>query len=241
MNSFSVYKELENEKMMNKEIKVEYSPTAALEEIIEFYENGVKTEIRYDYWAYPDAKRLMKKMEEGVRGMDYNLNDIERFCLEIRNRNTKFFCDYFGVYLSALINKIISDGDKITLQLRGLKDGIGYIGSELKKGKIIVNGNAGNYIGEKMEGGEIVVYGSVGDEVSCQMYGGRIRIKGSAGDHLGRFMDKGEITIEKHAGIHLGCFMMGGKITVNGSKPLDICDDAEHGEIYHKDKKVFSH
>ena len=97
------------------------------------------------------------------------------------------------------------------------------IGSELRTGRMIVEGNAGMHLGADMVGGEIEVHGNAADWAGAEMRGGRIRIHGDAGDCVGgvyrggrRGMTGGEIFINGNAGTELGNTMRRGLIVVRG-------------------------
>jgi len=60
------------------------------------------------------------------------------------------------------------------------------IGMEMKKGEIVINGNAGMHLGEKMKGGKITVNGDAGGWTGSDMKGGLIEIHGNTSDYLFR-------------------------------------------------------
>ncbi|HEX9261374.1 MAG TPA: formylmethanofuran dehydrogenase subunit C, partial [Candidatus Bathyarchaeia archaeon] len=58
------------------------------------------------------------------------------------------------------------------------------IGTGMKRGEIVVNGNAGMHLGEKMSGGKITVNGDAAGWTGSDMKGGLIEIHGNATDYL---------------------------------------------------------
>ena len=57
------------------------------------------------------------------------------------------------------------------------------IGSAMKSGEILINGDAGMHTGEKMAGGKIIVNGNIGGWSGNDMRGGLIEVHGDAGDY----------------------------------------------------------
>jgi len=116
-----------------------------------------------------------------------------------------------------------SASDDETIVWQGDCAKVKLIGSGLKSGRMIVEGNAGMHLGADMVGGEIVVQGNVADWAGAEMQGGRIRIRGNAGNCVGgvyrggrRGMTGGEIFIDGDAGSELGNTMRRGLIAVRG-------------------------
>ena len=120
----------------------------------------------------------------------YTLKDIEAICPIIGvNRNTGFF-------ISNAINNIIQEGDVVTLNFGGRI--VDDLGNHLKRGTVIIDGDAGDFVGSFMNGGSI-------------------DIKGNAGNCVGLDMSSGSILIEKNAGYNVGSDMKGGSIMVKGN------------------------
>ena len=123
-----------------------------------------------------------------LRGqIKYTLKDIEAICPIIgANWNT-------GKFISNAINNIIQEGDVVTLNFGGRI--VDNLGSHLKCGTVIIDGDAGDYVGEYMNGGRIVVKGDAVDWIGLDMTGGNIVIEGNVGFHLGCFSSGGEINV----------------------------------------------
>lgn len=112
-----------------------------------------------------------------VPNVNYSLNDIARLC-----DNKYFHSDNswgFGVFVSALINRVIRDGDVITIALRpwvGDSYLDSYLGIFLERGTVVLDAVAGYGVGMGQRGGKIVAKG----------------LKANYGDH----MEGGELTVD---------------------------------------------
>jgi formylmethanofuran dehydrogenase subunit C len=113
------------------------------------------------------------------------------------------------------------------------------IGAGMKKGEIIVKGNADMHLGEEMKGGKIAVYGNVGDWTGSMMKGGEIDVHGNAGNYLGApyrgsklGMRGGRIIVHGNAGNEAGAQMKGGVIKVFGSAGQFVGSRMQKGTIY---------
>lgn len=98
------------------------------------------------------------------------------------------------------------------------------VGSGMKQGTIVVEGDAGDYAGDAMSGGRLVVSGSAGAFAGSGMSGGRLEIAKDAGAFLGgarpgerRGMRGGLITVAGSAGDRVADRMRRGLIVVNGN------------------------
>ena len=157
-------------------------------------------------------------------------DNITEFSLLLgEHENNKYFEDFTGCYLSALINS--SDDKDFKIFTNYLSKTIHDIGYENTK-NIDVNGNAGDRVGSDMKKGKITVNGNAGDEVGCGMEDGKITINGNAGYWVGDGMVDGKITINGNAGDLVGSDMKKGKITVNGNADGGVGSGMEGGKIY---------
>jgi len=98
-----------------------------------------------------------------------------------------------------------------------------WIGREMTRGRITIDGNAGMHLGAYMKGGTIEVSGAASDWVGGEMSGGVIRVAGNAGGQIGaayrgslRGMTDGTIIIGGSAGLEIGMRMKRGLIIVGG-------------------------
>lgn len=112
------------------------------------------------------------------------------------------------------------------------------LGFKMRKGKIIVEGDAGMHVGCQMKGGEIVIRGNADSWIGCEMRGGKIEISGRAGDYVGsayrgseKGMMGGEIKIGGSAGNFIGEFMSGGVIEISSDTGVHAGSNMTGGEI----------
>lgn len=211
-----------------------------------FWDSSIK-EREGERWQYSFAKSIIKKL-------DYMPNDVTEFSKQlIRFPDSSYF-------LAALVN--LAREDEVTLDVREcpivlnhlgylnekklkIKGDVGsWLGLMMKKGEIIVEGNAGDSVGHSLEGGKIVVKGNVGSLVGVLMKDGEIRIDGDAEYSLGYAMKGGTIVVAGSAGQEVGANMVGGEIWVNGT--IGSLGYGEYGEdrprggkIYEKGKQIY--
>jgi formylmethanofuran dehydrogenase subunit C len=98
------------------------------------------------------------------------------------------------------------------------------VGSSMKAGEIIINGNIGMHLGEKMAGGKITVNGNAGQWAGAEMKGGLLEIHGNASDYLASpyrgsdsGMHGGKIVVDGDVGSDSAVFMKGGVIKIRGN------------------------
>ena len=109
------------------------------------------------------------------------------------------------------------------LKIVGDASRVKWIGRDMTRGRIRVDGNAGMHLGAYMQGGVIEVSGNTSDWLGAEMTGGFIRIQGNAGGQVGGAyrgsltgMQDGTILIEGTAGLEVGGRMKRGTIVVAG-------------------------
>jgi len=97
------------------------------------------------------------------------------------------------------------------------------LGSGMRAGELVIEGDAGHRAGARMAGGTVVVHGSVGDGAGAEMAGGVVCVNGRAGDNVGgaaagrsRGMTGGEIVVRGAAGANAGAHARRGLIVVGG-------------------------
>lgn len=135
------------------------------------------------------------------------------------------------------IEQVNSEDPKIIIN--GDVSQVRRIGSSMKKGEIIINGNAGMHLGEKMAGGKITVNGNVGQWAGSVMKNGLIEIHGHAGDYLAspyrgvsEGMKGGKIIVDGNVGSDSGCFVRGGLIKIKGNAGPFLGFHISNGTIY---------
>jgi formylmethanofuran dehydrogenase subunit C len=109
------------------------------------------------------------------------------------------------------------------LHIRGDTAKVKWIGRNMTRGKIAIQGDAGMHLGAYMKGGVIEVQGNASDWVGAEMSGGLIRIAGNAGGQVGAAyrgsmagMKEGTILIGGSAGLEVGMRMKRGTIAIAG-------------------------
>jgi len=98
------------------------------------------------------------------------------------------------------------------------------IGTGMKTGEILINGNVGMHLGEKMVGGKITVNGDACQWAGSAMKKGLIEIHGNAGDYLAspyrgttEGMKGGKIIVDGDVGNDSGAYLHGGLIKIKGN------------------------
>jgi len=253
----SLFDQLHPEKRVEI-IKPKVIRNETLDLIVNGYEKGLENYGLYEEdklkIEIPEGEFLEYYIAKSLAPSEIKSKEITEFSLLLgEHENKKYFEDFTGWYLSALINGSRDKDFKIfTNYLTKTIDYIGYenrknidvngnagmcAGDRMKGGKITVNGNAGDVVGDGMKGGKITVNGNAGDVVGDGMKGGKITVNGNAGDGVGDGMKGGEITIKGNAGYWVGDYMEGGKIHLNGDYE-GLSDYIPGGNIYHKRKLI---
>jgi len=161
-----------------------------------------------------DARRsnVYNLAKNFARDLDYTMLDVEELAKRLKDTFFGNCCQ--GFYLSALINKIITDDKPVILNPVGNLDGLG---AYLQKGSLVVHGKIGMYLGYGMEGGNIEVHGDVCAGAGYKMKGGIIRVEGNT--------------------MRLGYEMHGGEIYVNGH--IELIPNSCKGKIYEYGKLIW--
>lgn len=115
---------------------------------------------------------------------------------------------------------------KISEDIRMLGDfsKVRRLGYGMQKGKLIIEGVAGDELGSSMQGGAILVHGNAGSWVGASMQGGYIEITGHAKHYLGGIrlaafhgMNGGTIFLHKSCGHYAGDRMRRGLLWIAGA------------------------
>ena len=169
--------------------------------------------------------RTYEGYENELQGLSYGLEDIQ----ELVKRTEVIDDRKYGLFLSALINNTIQQGDTLTLDLKYPLDYVGhrlkqggrlvlkgvqgnYTGSEACGGLIELLSEAGDYVGQGMSQGMIIARKKVGNYAGAGMKGGILEIMAAAGNYAGKEMEDGTINIYAAAGEDVAHCMRGGKI-----------------------------
>ena len=111
-----------------------------------------------------------------------------------------------------------------TITINGDISEVRKIGTGMKTGEILINGNVGMHLGEKMAGGKITVNGDAWQWAGSAMKKGLIEIHGNAGDYLAspyrgttEGMKGGKIVVDGDVGNDSGAYLHGGLIKIKGN------------------------
>ena len=120
-----------------------------MERIIEGYLTLAEKEVKEMVWLV-EHSRIVKAYSsalEMISDMEYDIDDIEEFCLELDrgNRVPYLISGPAGIYISALCNNVKEE--RIDLKLFELKRTFHFLGYRLPEGKtLILDGNVGDFI-----------------------------------------------------------------------------------------------
>jgi hypothetical protein len=132
--------------------------------------------------------------------VNYKLEDLKDLSWMEKYASHEGFEECGGAFLSALINKVIEDGDILEIKTPYCFYGLG---TELSKGKVIIHGNV-HSAGEYMKSGQLVVNGNGGNHVGAYMEGGVLIVNGNVEDDAGEYMKGGTLIIRGNAGALTG-------------------------------------
>ncbi len=145
---------------------------------------------------------------------DKSLADIERF--EIFDGNRK-------IPLAEMF-RISGDARDQHFDFEGELGGVHWIGAHMRSGSIHIHGSAGRHIGSDLRGGQIIVDGNAQGWVGAEMHAGFIHIRGDAGHLVGaayrgstKGMTGGTILVDGNVGNEVALTMRRGLIAVGGS------------------------
>jgi formylmethanofuran dehydrogenase subunit C len=163
------------------------------------------------------AETLVPVEVEGLTpdwACDKSIKEIEKF--EIFHGNCK-------IPLAEMFQIDGNASDKC-IDFEGNLTGVHWIGAHMSSGMVRVHGPVGRHVGSQMRGGEIVVQGDAAGWVGAEMHRGLIRILGNAGHLTGaayrgssKGMTGGTILVSGHAGNEIGLTMRRGLIVIGGS------------------------
>lgn len=136
---------------------------------------------------YEEAERMVQKIsctKKDVEDLSITIdkiflneleNKLDKRCYEFTVRDLYFYFPNIGIYLSALANKVLIDGETITLSpgypLTGL-------GTSLERGALVIESEAGSHAGFMIKGGKLVLMKGTGGYLGCMAKGGEIHVEG---------------------------------------------------------------
>jgi formylmethanofuran dehydrogenase subunit C len=152
---------------------------------------------------------------------------------------------WIGAHMESGLVRIHGNaGRHVGSQMRGGKiivdgDARGWVGSEMHQGLIHIKGNAGHLTGSAyrgsskgMTGGTILIDGNAGNEIGLTMRRGMIAIGGTAGDMLGFNMIAGTVVVFGECGIRPGAGMRRGTLALLGENPPQLLPSFRHAATY---------
>jgi glutamate synthase domain-containing protein 3 len=105
------------------------------------------------------------------------------------------------------------DGEAVTVRNSAHLDGLA---AGLKRGEVVVKGDAGDYLGVLNAGGTIIGTENVGDYVADNMTAGTVIVSGNAGFGAGEYCYGGTLVIRGDAGDFAATMNKGATIVVCG-------------------------
>lgn len=166
-----------------------------------------------------------------TRSMKYTKHDVKKLAEKIGDRYPDEF--FLGFYLSALINRIITEKDHIVLPLDTELSGLG---SYLPRGRVEVEWSACSYTGNHMKGGELIIQGDTTSFTACYMEGGLLKTRKMI-DYACYFMSGGKAVTEEITGLEPGCGMeKKGELWI--TKSTTRISRSCEGTVYLKNKKI---
>ena len=138
-----------------------------------------------------------------------SIAEIEKLNL-LNIKNSPKISDYFE----------ISGSDVNHIVFKNSISQMDYIGHQMTRGQITVDGDCGDFLGSQMRGGCIICHGNANDRAGDQMRRGLILIDGSAGDYCGSRMIAGTIGIYGNVGRYVGFAMKRGTILLTKTPKL---------------------
>jgi len=202
MNYFDAYKEFGNEVIVDKKLKI-VKMKKTRDSLTWLYEKFISKEWLDDPCCLDSIEHVKNNPREIVssfEGYCYNHNKIENSIHSIENfchklvyyEKERYFEELTGLFLSTLTNYIsnfrLKDNNEINFDFFNLTKKIDYVGFQMKKGTLRIEGNVGNNFANYAGGATIILNGDAGTEVG---YGAcaqsRIFLRGnfvSIGDYI---------------------------------------------------------
>ncbi len=125
----------------------------------------------YDFDQYKVSDSYYKTAIETINKIKYTKDGVIGFC-NLLGGDRK---GIVGLYISALINNIIKENEKIVIRPNLILNCWGYRHS---KGILVIEGHAGDFTGSLMSGGELIIEGNTGRYSCSGMRGGKLVVNG---------------------------------------------------------------
>lgn len=107
-----------------------------------------------------------------------------------------------------------------------------FFGALNNGANLILRGSGKNFLGDTMIKGDILVEGDIGTGAGTAMVSGTIMIKGDADGKVGQLNKGGMIIITGNPGDNLGSYMIGGEIIATGDVGKKTADWIQGGSIF---------
>ncbi|MBM3199532.1 hypothetical protein FJZ53_01255 [Candidatus Woesearchaeota archaeon] len=200
------------EKELEEKIKSLTDDNVKKQEAIDALLNGYKTGIERSI-SLPNLREYYVLASDIAKTITYTKEDISDFCSEkYANIKTAILKDFGvrlegqfremrvreGLYVSALVNKIIKKNEKITIWHESGTEPLPYLGYNHSKGILEVKGEGGtgDYLGAHMTGGKIIAKYTT-FWTGYDMRGGKIMLNREPIDLHTEILRGGEIWVKK--------------------------------------------
>jgi hypothetical protein len=165
-----------------------------------------------------------------VRGIRATSEDLAALLVALTSlAEQKDFLDKTGFFISALMN--CGKEPRYSLDLTMLQYGpipqLGFMNNK----EIEIFGDVGDEAGALMRRGSLIIHGDAEDRIAWGLKGGDVHVFGNAEDFAGEAMSGGRLMIEEGAGNQLGHLLCGGIIHVEGDVFGAIADGMNGGKI----------
>lgn len=124
------------------------------------------------------------------------------------------------------------------IRIEDVTAGMHGLGSGLRHGELVIDGDAGERTGAGMSGGRILVHGNVGDAAGLGMQGGSLVVEGNAGHYFAaaapgsrRGMKGGEAIVRGSAGREAGARARRGTVVIGGHAGPGLARDIIAGTV----------
>lgn len=125
----------------------------------------------YDCDLYKVLDSYYKTAMEMINKLDYTKQSINEFC-GLLSGDSKGIA---GLYISALINSTLKEGEMTVIRPGIVLNCLGYRHS---RGTLIIEGHVGDFTGTLMSGGQLIAKNKAGRYTCSGMRGGKLAVNG---------------------------------------------------------------
>ena len=159
---------------------------------------------------------------------DKKTETIQRFKVWLGNKQIEF----------GELFKVTGKNDNEQFFFEGDIQNVHWLGANMTRGSIIVNGSTGRHLGSGISGGEIIVQGNTSSYTANESRGGLVKVNGNVGDWAGCFypgsrigMNGGTLLVKGNAGKEVGSMMRRGIIAIEGDAGPGLGHNMRAGSI----------